>query len=560
MRPAICTAEGETATAQLSSEPRWPPTPQPSRSDWPVPLIAPAQLPGQRFWPMALLTRRSCAGQLQELSRREAEFSQVKARLQSLTAAHPQLDLCPHLLSGLVAEVDGSCTQGGTALSGVRGASGSVHLLGSGTFAAVWGVQLSSSCQRHDSSEPQRDQALCQQPSSSGTDPSLALKVLQLPVRLARQQRFWPRDQQPTVLPSYMDSTQLQDAIDTVRWRIMFAQEFEGLITCAGHPSIVRCLGHCFNDSVVLPTLAMEFAGPYTLAQVGMTRRLPGPESVHSTPLHLDWAQASGIYFQLLDAIDWLHWRMPAARRRDSAAVFCMHRDLSPANIMLDTPFGPAGLPKAKIVDFGLCHIKPCAEAEAVQMWRCDVVVGPDVLYIDPVMHQHRLYSRGTDIFGVGQVLLMLLFGWPAAHLPNQARTSYSLSDQLAMVCAGRDGLRARLRLPVKEALQHLHPRWRDCPTQLLQTLLSQAVECTSAGDPGALLRRPTSRELVSDLVQLRSQLPSVLQALLPSAANMVVGTWPGLGPGASSEVGTSKLPSLATTPSHPYRAMRAVV
>ncbi|KAJ9526955.1 hypothetical protein QJQ45_025337 [Haematococcus lacustris] len=127
------------------------------------------------------------------------------------------------------------------------------------------------------------------------------------------------------------------------------------------------------------------------------------------------------------------------------------------ANIMLDTPFGPAGLPQAKIVDFGLCQIKPCAEAEAVQMWRCDVVVGPDVLYIDPVMHQHRLYSRGTDIFGVAGAGTAAAAGAAAAagvdKREQEQEREHSQSGcsvgQLAICCRG-----ALNKQMLKEALR----------------------------------------------------------------------------------------------------------
>jgi serine/threonine protein kinase len=89
--------------------------------------------------------------------------------------------------------------------------------------------------------------------------------------------------------------------------------------------------------------------------------------------------QALSVYVQLLDAVDYMHRRLPdgalprfvdsdnensssAADNKGESAhrgnLFCVHRDISPGNIMVSWPRGTSHLPAIKLVDFGLSEVR----------------------------------------------------------------------------------------------------------------------------------------------------------------------------------------------------------
>ncbi len=70
-------------------------------------------------------------------------------------------------------------------------------------------------------------------------------------------------------------------------------------------------------------------------------------------PVNLTWRQATAIYLQLLDAVDWMQNRLS-----DPEGRFCVHRDISPGNIVISWPQGRSGLPQIKLVDFGLSEVR----------------------------------------------------------------------------------------------------------------------------------------------------------------------------------------------------------
>jgi hypothetical protein len=225
-------------------------------------------------------------------------------------------------------------------------------------------------------------------------------------------------------------------------------------------------------------------------------------------------------------------------------------------------------------------------------------------MFIDPLMWVCKQYGRGTDVFGVAHILLLLLFGLRAAHsppLPSGPDAKLpSRTEEFNAICLNRQALRDTLRTDVDRALTHTeHPlsrRWRDCPRPLLHLLMTQVGACgaawrltrllqlsaaatstlhslmsppfnfwafsvpvdlitvaatnatdqftathsepahhtlctqaalsTTAGEDG-LQRRPTSRNLLTDLSTIRSSLPPELAALIPTPLHLVRGHWP---------------------------------
>jgi hypothetical protein len=108
-------------------------------------------------------------------------------------------------------------------------------------------------------------------------------------------------------------------------------------------------------------------------------------------------------------------------------------------------------------------------------------------MFIDPLMWVCKQYGRGTDVFGVAHILLLLLFGLRAAHsppLPSGPDAKLpSRTEEFNAICLNRQALRDTLRSDVDRALTHTeHPlsrRWRDCPRPLLHLLMTQVGACT---------------------------------------------------------------------------------
>ncbi len=113
-------------------------------------------------------------------------------------------------------------------------------------------------------------------------------------------------------------------------------------------------------------------------------------------------------------------------------------------------------------------------------------------MFIDPLMWVLRKFGKGTDIFGMAHILLLLMFGMHAAYNHGRSSSQCSRDEEYNAICRNRATLRDILRLGPKGALDHatcpLLPRWRDCPTPILE-LLSRQV-----GMPpqGRALRTPT--------------------------------------------------------------------
>ncbi len=178
---------------------------------------------------------------------------------------------------------------------------GSVHV-GAGSFACVWAskhcFEEPESSGSMDSGGEDTDEAMDQDfaPSQSSHLPfHSALKVLQLPIGVAKNSIHWPLSKLHLQVPlSQRNLDQLYTSFDELRWQRLFIQEAEAMVSspgssrtarcgrrvrralvlktlgvrcpvqvaCHGHPVIARVIGWCLDDQEHLPTLVIEYAGP----------------------------------------------------------------------------------------------------------------------------------------------------------------------------------------------------------------------------------------------------------------------------------------------------------
>lgn len=86
-----------------------------------------------------------------------------------------------------------------------------------------------------------------------------------------------------------------------------------------------------------------------------------------------------------------------------------LHRDLSPANIMLLQDPEPDFV---KVVDFGLCKILPGSELEVQKLTQTGALVG-SVYYMSPEQALGKQLDQRSDIYSLGCILYEMLNGQP---------------------------------------------------------------------------------------------------------------------------------------------------
>eukprot|EP00983_Pelagomonas_calceolata_P108928 1159505-Pelagomonas_calceolata.AAC.3 len=119
------------------------------------------------------------------------------------------------------------------------------------------------------------------------------------------------------------------------------------VIACRSHPGIVKLVGFCIDDPVLLPSLVMEYAECHNrqafvitifivhACQCSFMSRQPLADAVLRKQASEEGARlGAGVRHplpgvHLLDAIDFMHWRLPAPGGPGTAG-FCIHRDISP--------------------------------------------------------------------------------------------------------------------------------------------------------------------------------------------------------------------------------------
>lgn len=240
--------------------------------------------------------------------------------------------------------------------------------------------------------------------------------------------------------------------------RLRFARELE-ILSRVEHPAIARCLQHVTHDG--LDILVLELIEGETLAQ----RVARGPLPVR---------EAVAIATQAAEALDACH------------RVGVIHRDLSPANIMLHPERG------AVLLDFGVAWF-----SSAANLTRTGAVVGSPQ-YIAPEVFHSSLADARADVYALGVILYELLAG----HPPYRADSVPALLEQARRgpppsLLSLRPEVGVPLSKAVARALAH-HPESRYASAlELRRALLSDTAL------PG--------RALVERLPCARCQVPLVI-------------------------------------------------
>ncbi|CAI7802891.1 unnamed protein product [Closterium sp. NIES-53] len=226
------------------------------------------------------------------------------------------------------------------------------------------------------------------------------------------------------------------------------------------HPNLVRLLGYCVDMNPAAQgrgDMSMEQIVVYEFMAHGDLEHWVGEAAQQPLPI----AQRLSVLIGAAHGIEYLH------------SFGIVHRDVKPANILLDDKF------EAKIADFGLLR-----EGEGTTVCATRVMGTPG--YVDPAYFKSSKATPMADVYSFGVVMLMVLSARPAVITDGT-------DSQLNIRKWAEDLIKAGRADQLKD------PRL-DAPTDLILRMAQLALRCTAM----PTVSRPDMIQVVSELTALR--------------------------------------------------------
>ncbi|MEQ9502228.1 MAG: protein kinase [Deltaproteobacteria bacterium] len=155
-----------------------------------------------------------------------------------------------------------------------------------------------------------------------------------------------------------------------------FAREATVLLDL-DHPNVARC--HAFRMDTVAPYIAMDFVAGHSLKEE-LGRRAP-------TDRHFTTDLLVRLFSELTSAVDYAHSKN------------VLHRDLSAANVLLDTTGDEVS---ARVVDFGVAKLMDADRSHATTLGRIigtPASLAPEMAAGEEIDHRADQYSLGVLLF-----------------------------------------------------------------------------------------------------------------------------------------------------------------
>ncbi|XP_010525668.1 PREDICTED: putative wall-associated receptor kinase-like 16 [Tarenaya hassleriana] len=233
------------------------------------------------------------------------------------------------------------------------------------------------------------------------------------------------------------------------------------VLSMINHRNVVKLLGCCLETEV--PLLIYEFMRNGTLFD-----HLHSPARFNS---FLQWEDRLRIAIETAETISYLH---------SSASVPIVHRDVKPANILLDEKFS------AKVSDFGASRLIPSDREQLTTL------VQGTLGYLDPEYFHTSTLNEKSDVYSFGVVLMELVSGQKALCFRR------SESDRHLVACFASALKENRLDQILENRLQVSEENGRQ-----LKEVAELAVWCTRVKGE----ERPRMKEVASELEGIRVSL-----------------------------------------------------
>ncbi|XP_011683534.2 interleukin-1 receptor-associated kinase 4 [Strongylocentrotus purpuratus] len=226
------------------------------------------------------------------------------------------------------------------------------------------------------------------------------------------------------------------------------------------HPNLVILYGYCYEP----PQLCLV----YELITGGALRDRLACRDTTCTPKPLSWPKRLDIAWGSACGIQFLH---------DKGFI---HRDIKSANILLDANLTP------KICDFGLVRDKSGKLKGEISCFHTSITIG-STAYMAPEANYGE-YSKKTDVYSFGLVLLEILTGLPVYDDDSHIMTKV---DNIMDSCND-----------VVLLIDKHAEMWNEKSAQVMYDLASRCTEQKGR-------RRPDIEEIVERLGAVQEEIPT---------------------------------------------------
>ncbi|MEQ8273911.1 MAG: protein kinase [Deltaproteobacteria bacterium] len=229
------------------------------------------------------------------------------------------------------------------------------------------------------------------------------------------------------------------------------------------HPNIARC--HAFRMDTVAPYIAMDFVAGHSLKEE-LGRRAP-------TDRHFTTDLLIRLFTELTSAVDYAHSKN------------VLHRDLSAANVLLDTTGDEVS---ARVVDFGVAKLMDADRSHATTLGRIigtPASLAPEMAAGEEIDHRADQYSLGVLLFE----MLTLRRAWV---LDGQGGHQHAYDGPIPQIIENRPlGLFRRICTAARPDVREVRPELPSAIAEVVKRALAADAEerFTSVAELGEATR-----------------------------------------------------------------------
>jgi serine/threonine-protein kinase len=269
----------------------------------------------------------------------------------------------------------------------------------------------------------------------------------------------------------------------------IFCRDFldEARVACLiSHPGVTRAFDVGMSDGLLY--LVMEHVDGITLREC--------EEAAKRRGVRVSWPEVAATGLQLCEALTYAH----AAKGPDGKALGLVHRDVTPANVMIDR----AG--RVKLLDFGI------AKATVAYQQTMPGTVWASLRYAAPEVLLGRPADPRTDVYGAAITLYELAAGQPAFDGPIDTLRNLVLHERPPRLSALHADVPVAFA-DVLDAALAKEPSQRPQSSAALRDALERCLNANGQGATVHALRASLAARIETELATARTEAPRVVPA-----------------------------------------------